>query len=493
MTLIFDRSSPGQSETYFPRADGEKEITAWIPGKHLRKNAPRLPEVGELEVVRHFTELSHNTFSIDTNFYPLGSCTMKYNPRENEKISALPGFAGLHPFQQDEAVQGVLEVMSRLERYLAEISGMSDVSLQPAAGAQGELTGLLLIKAYHRKMGQDHRNEVLIPDSAHGTNPASCTFCGYRSITVKSNADGGVDLEDLKKKISDKTAAMMITNPSTLGLFEKNIAEISKMIHDAGGQMYMDGANMNAILGRTRPGDFGIDVMHFNLHKTFSTPHGGGGPGSGPVACQPHLAPYLPFPRIKEEEGSFGLDHDRGESIGMMKSFWGNIGMHIRAYAFIRRYGARGLREISSHAVLNANYIRVLLRDHYQMPFDRICMHEFVASGNRQKKQGVRTLDIAKRLLDHGFHPPTIYFPLTVPECLMIEPTETENKATLDRFVEAMVSIATECRENPGKVKAAPHTMPVKRLDEVRAAKKPVVRWYPQEENENRSDTPRPL
>ncbi len=481
MTLIFDRSSKGTSETYLPKADATKEVSNWIPQNLLRKTPPQLPEVGELEVIRHFTELSQNTFSIDTNFYPLGSCTMKYNPRVNEKVSALPGFADLHPFQPDGTTQGILRVMKELERYLAEIAGMEAVSLQPAAGAQGELTGLLLIKAYHKKNGDSHRNEVLIPDSAHGTNPASCTFCGYRTITVKSNADGGVNLEDLKKKISDKTAAMMITNPSTLGLFEQNIVEISKLIHDAGGQMYMDGANMNAILGRTRPGDFGIDVMHYNLHKTFSTPHGGGGPGSGPVACKEHLEPYLPFPRILEEEGTLKLDHSHGESIGMMKSFWGNIGMHIRAYAFIRRYGAQGLRDISSHAVLNANYVRVKLRNHFQMPFDRICMHEFVASGNRQKKQGVRTLDIAKRLLDYGVHPPTIYFPLTVPECLMIEPTETERKSILDRFSDVMISIAQECKENPEMVKKAPHTMSVKRLDEVRASKKPIVRWNAEE------------
>ncbi len=481
MSLIFEKSSPGHRESYLPRADETKKISDWIPKELLRKTPPRLPEVGELGVVRHFTELSRKTFSIDMNFYPLGSCTMKYNPRVNEKISALPGFAAIHPFQPDETVQGVLEVMSELEKFLVEISGMDAVSLQPAAGAQGELTGLLLIKAHHKKNGQGHRNEVLIPDSAHGTNPASCTFCGYRTITVKSGPDGGVDLGDLGKKISDRTAAMMITNPSTLGLFEENIAEISRMIHDAGGQMYMDGANMNAILGRTRPGDFGIDVMHFNLHKTFSTPHGGGGPGSGPVACREHLTPHLPFPRIAKENGLFRLNHDRGESIGMMKSFWGNVGMHIRAYAFIRRYGAQGLKDISSHAVLNANYLRVRLRDHYQVPFDRVCMHEFVASGSRQKKRGVRTLDIAKRLLDHGIHPPTIYFPLTVPECLMIEPTETENKETLDRFVDAMISIAKECKEDPKKVRNAPHTMPVKRLDEVRAARKPVVRWVPPE------------
>lgn len=481
MSLIFERSSAGTSETYLPKADPGKEISSWIPQNLLRKTAPHLPEVGELEVVRHFTELSQNTFSIDTNFYPLGSCTMKYNPRINETVSALPGFAALHPFQPDETTQGILQIMKELEGDLAEIAGMDTVSLQPAAGAQGELAGLLLIKAYHKKNGDTHRNEVLIPDSAHGTNPASCTFCGYRAITVKSNADGGVDIDDLKKKISDRTAAMMITNPSTLGLFEQNIVEISTLIHEAGGQMYMDGANMNAILGRARPGDFGIDVMHYNLHKTFSTPHGGGGPGSGPVACKKHLEPFLPFPRIREENGKWTLDHTQGESIGMMKSFWGNIGMHIRAYAFIRRYGAQGIRDISSHAVLNANYVRVKLRDHYQMPFDRVCMHEFVASGNRQKKQGVRTLDIAKRLLDYGFHPPTIYFPLTVPECLMIEPTETERKSTLDRFSDAMIQIAKECKSSPDTVKKAPHTMSLKRLDEVRASKKPVVRWQPEE------------
>lgn len=479
MKLIFEKSVPGRVGGYLPPADAGKRLNDLLPAKHLRTSAPKLPEIAEIDVVRHFTELSHRTFSIDGNFYPLGSCTMKYNPRINEKISALPGFAGLHPFQDESLCQGSLEIMVRLEKYLAEISGMDAVTLQPAAGAQGELTGLMLIKAWNKEQGQLQRTEVLIPDSAHGTNPATASLCGWKTVTVKSNARGGVDLEDLGKKLGEKTAAMMITNPSTLGLFEEEIVAIAKRIHDAGAQMYMDGANMNAILGQARPGDFGIDVMHFNLHKTFSTPHGGGGPGSGPVACRKHLEPFLPAPRIVTENGTHRLEFQRAKTIGRVKSFWGNHGMHLRAYTYIRHHGPDGLKGISENAVVNANYLLARLKGAYLTPYDRTCMHEFVLSGNKQKKQGVRTLDIAKRLLDYRFHPPTVYFPLIVPECLMIEPTESEAKETLDGFADAMLKIAEECATNPDLVHHAPHTTPVKRVDEVRAAKQPVVRWSP--------------
>ncbi|MBI2901327.1 MAG: aminomethyl-transferring glycine dehydrogenase subunit GcvPB [Planctomycetes bacterium] len=479
MSLLFEKGSPGRSGAYLPAPDPGKGLRDLLPAAHLRPVPPRLPEVDELGVVRHFTELSRLNFSIDGNFYPLGSCTMKYNPRINEEAAALPGFAALHPFQPEEEAQGSLELMHLLERHLAEIGGMDATTLQPAAGAQGELTGLMLIKAHHKDRGEPGRTEVLIPDSAHGTNPASCTLCGYKTVTVKSTSDGGVDLDDLKRKLGAKTAAMMITNPSTLGLFEERIEEIAAIVHGAGAQMYMDGANMNALLGRARPGDFGIDVMHFNLHKTFSTPHGGGGPGSGPVACRKHLEPYLPVPRIVRDGERFRFDSTHPKSIGRVKSFWGNHGMHVRAYAYIRHHGAEGLRQVSAGAVLNANYLLARMRGAYQIPYDRTCMHEFVLSGNRQKKQGLRTLDIAKRLLDFGFHPPTIYFPLIVPECLMIEPTETENRETLDAFADAMLRIAEECKSDPEKVHRAPHTMPVKRLDEVRAAKQPVLRWHP--------------
>jgi glycine dehydrogenase subunit 2 len=438
-----------------------------------------LPEVAELEVVRHYVRLSQKSFSIDTNFYPLGSCTMKYNPKINEKIAALPGFARIHPHQPASEVQGALQVMHDLQGYLAEISGMDAVTLQPAAGAQGELTGILVIRAFHAERGQGHRSEVLIPDSAHGTNPATCTLAGYKAVSVKSNARGGVDLDDLKKKLSDKTAALMITNPSTLGLFEEEIVTICRMLHEAGAQVYMDGANMNAIQGITRPGDFGVDVMHFNLHKTFSTPHGGGGPGSGPVACKKHLEPYLPVPRVVKRDDAYALDYDRPKTIGRVKAFYGNFGMHVRCYAYIRTHGPDGLRRNAENAVLNANYLKSRVAGRFQIAYDRPCMHEFVINGNPLRKLGIRTLDVAKRLLDYGFHPPTIYFPLIVPECMMIEPTESENRETLDAFAEALMKILDEAKANPDLVHHAPHTMPVGRLDELKAAREPIVRYKP--------------
>ncbi len=480
MKLIFEKSVPGRATSYLPPpAAGERPLSALLPEGALRARPPALPEVSELEIVRHFTELSHRTFSIDGNFYPLGSCTMKYNPKVNEKIAALPGFSRIHPLQPAETVQGMLEVLWSLERMLAEISGMDAVTLQPAAGAQGELTGILCIRAHHVESRQAQRTEVLVPDSAHGTNPATCTLSGYKTVSLRTDRQGGVDLDDLRAKLSVRTAAMMITNPSTLGLFEERIGEIADLVHKAGGCMYMDGANMNAIQGKARPGDFGIDIMHFNLHKTFSTPHGGGGPGSGPVACRQFLEPYLPVPRVVREGERFDLDFARSRSIGNVKSFWGNIGMHVRAYAYIRTHGPEGIRRNAENAVLNANYLLSLVRKAYRVAYDRPCMHEFVLDGSPFKKHGVRTLDIAKRLLDFDFHPPTIYFPLIVHEALMIEPAETENRETLEGFARALLAIAREARTEPEKVKAAPHTMPVRRLDEVRAAKQPVVRWTP--------------
>jgi glycine dehydrogenase subunit 2 len=480
MKTIFEKSHPGRSTAYFAAAaPDEKAAAALLPASALRAKPPGLPEVSELEIVRHFTELSHRTFSIDGNFYPLGSCTMKYNPKINEKVAAMPGFAKLHPLQGEDTVQGLLEIMWSLERMLVEISGMDAVTLQPAAGAQGELTGLLLIRSHHQENKQDQRNVILIPDSAHGTNPATATLSGYKTVSVKSDERGGIDLADLKSKLSDKTAGMMITNPSTLGLFEENIRAIADLVHQAGGLVYMDGANMNAIQGKARPGDFGIDVMHFNLHKTFSTPHGGGGPGSGPVACKKALEPYLPVPRIRKEGTTFKFDFAQPKTIGKVKAFWGNIGMHIRAYTYIRFHGPEGVRRNAEHAVLNANYLMSLLKKRFKVAYPRICMHEFVIDNTPYaKKTGVRTLDMAKRLLDYNYHPPTIYFPLIVHEAMMIEPTETENKETLDAFAAALLKIADEAKTDPEKVKTAPHTMPVKRLNEVKAAKEPIVRCY---------------
>jgi glycine dehydrogenase subunit 2 len=476
--LIFEKSRHGRRTWMLPEPDG-KPVEKLIPAKYLRKSPPRFPEVAELDVVRHYTRLSQKAFSIDTNFYPLGSCTMKYNPKVNEKIAAMPGFARLHPHQPDSEVQGALQLMHDLQGYLAEISGMDAVTLQPAAGAQGELTGILLIKAYHVERGQSQRLEVLIPDSAHGTNPATCTLAGFKAVSVKSNARGGVDLEDLKKKLSDKTAALMITNPSTLGLFEEQIVTIVKLMHDAGAQVYMDGANMNAIQGIARPGDFGVDVMHFNLHKTFSTPHGGGGPGSGPVACKKHLEPYLPVPRAVKKGEKYALDYDRPQSIGRVKQFFGNFGMHVRCYAYIRTHGPEGLRRNAENAVLNANYLKSKVAGRFKFPYDRPCMHEFVIDGSPLRKLGIQTLDVAKRLLDYGFHPPTIYFPLIVKDCLMIEPTESENRETLDQFAAALIKILDEAKTNPDLVHHAPHTMPVGRLDELKAAREPIVRYTP--------------
>lgn len=476
MPLIFERSKPGRVAYSLPEPDvPEASVTACIPAHLLRRVPAELPEVSEPDLIRHYTELSRRNHGIDNGFYPLGSCTMKYNPKVNEDVARLPGFAHVHPLQPEEMVQGALELMWHLQEYLAEITGMDAVTLQPAAGAHGEWTGLMMIRAYHEARGEK-RTKVIVPDSAHGTNPASATVAGMQTVTIPSDARGLVDLEALKRAVDENTAALMLTNPNTLGLFEEDILEIAKIVHDVGGLLYYDGANANAILGIARPGDMGFDVVHLNLHKTFTTPHGGGGPGAGPVGVKKDLIPFLPVPVVKEGD-RYRLDYDRPQSIGRVKGFYGNFGMLVRAYAYIRTMGPEGLRQVSECAVLNANYLMRRLAPYFDLPYDRHCKHEFVLSGRRQKKLGVRTLDMAKRLLDFGFHPPTIYFPLIVDECLMIEPTETEAKETLDAFADAMIQIAKEAEENPDLVLNAPHTTVVKRLDEVTAARKPILRW----------------
>jgi len=479
--LIFEKSVPGRRAANLPPCDVPRRNPAeYIGAAHLREHLP-LPEVSELEVVRHFMRLSHRNYSIDQGFYPLGSCTMKYNPKVNERAARLPGFARLHPLQSEDTVQGALALMYELQTLLAEIAGMAAVTLQPAAGAHGELLSLMMIRAYHRSRGEGHRNLVLIPDSAHGTNPASAARCGFQVKSIPSDSRGLTDLDALEKALEEKVAALMLTNPNTLGLFETNIVPICDMVHRHGGLVYCDGANMNAILGISRPGDMGFDVMHFNLHKTFSTPHGGGGPGCGAVAVMPHLEPFLPIPRIVHTpEGVYRFDNNRPQSVGKIHSFYGAFLVAVRAYAYIRSLGPQGLREVAQTAVLNANYLRRRLEDHFDIPYNRLCMHEVVLSARRQKaRSGVRALDISKRLMDYGFHPPTNYFPLIVPEALMIEPTETESKETLDAFCEALLQIAAESENEPELVKTAPHTTPISRLDETTAVKHPNVRWQP--------------
>ena len=492
MKLIYEKSEPGRRASSLPQPDlpaGE------IPEELRRSAPPRLPEVAEPEVVRHFTALADRTFGVDTGFYPLGSCTMKHNPRVNERVVNLPGFRDLHPLQEEEASQGALELMWRLQEILAEIVGLPAVSLQPAAGSQGELTGLLLMRAYFADRGEaEQRREIVIPDTAHGTNPASVTMAGYELVGVTTDTRGNVDLEELRSKVGPQTAGLMLTNPSTLGLFDEGIEEVTRIFHEAGALMYYDGANLNAICGISRPGDFGFDIVHFNLHKTFSQPHGGGGPGGGPIAVRERLEPYLPVPAVVREGGTFRLDFERPKTIGKVRGFGGPFGVFVRSYAYIRSYGP-ALKEMSEVAVLNANYLLARLKDAYELPFDRLCMHEFVLSGRRLKReQGVTTLDVAKRLMDYGFHPPTIYFPLNVPEALMIEPTETEAKETLDAFADAMLAIRREAEEEPELLKEAPHVRPVKRLDEVRAAKQPIVRYrFEEHEDPVGSGEPRQL
>ena len=479
--LIFERSRSGRRAVDLPVPDVPLEdVATLLPTDFLRREPAALPEVSQLDLVRHFTELSQRTFGVDAGFYPLGSCTMKYNPKINEDVAAMPGLAGLHPLEDARDTQGALKLMFDLQAMLSEIAGMDAVTLQPVAGAHGELTGLKLIRAYHRHRGEN-RTQVIVPDSAHGTNPASVTVCGMESVEVKSHADGAIDLDALRAVVGPNTAALMLTNPSTLGLFEKNICAVTEIVHAAGGLVYYDGANANAIMGLTRPGDMGFDVVHFNLHKTFSTPHGGGGPGAGPVGVKKILEPFLPIPVVTQnEEGFYCFDEDRPLSIGRMHAFYGNFGVLVRAYAYILTMGAAGLRQASEDAVLNANYCLAQLRDVYHAPFSRHCMHECVLTSKKQNPQGIRTLDIAKRLLDYGVHPPTIYFPLIVEEALMIEPTETESKETLDAFIAIMRRIAEEAVQTPDVIKQAPSTTVVGRLDEATAARKPILRWKPE-------------
>ena len=478
---VFERSRPGRGGGKIPHPP--KDALDRIPAAQRRTEPAALPELNEPEVVRHYVNLSQLNFAVDTGFYPLGSCTMKFNPKLNEWAARLRGFADLHPFAPDQVAQGTLQLLYDLESALAEISGMKAVTLQPAAGAQGELTGILMIRAYHRSRGDHDRVDVLVPDSSHGTNPATASMAGFRTITVPSAADGGVDVEKFRGALGRTTAAVMITNPSTLGLFETRIGELLDAVHEAGALAYMDGANLNAILGRFKPGEAGFDVMHFNVHKTFSTPHGGGGPGAGPVGVGERLVPFLPAPRVlRDEHGHYRLEHpgERPTSIGRLRSFVGNTGVLVRAYAYVLAHGAAGLREVTDDAVLAANYLRKRLGEAFEIPYDRPCKHEFVASAAAIKKAtGVRTLDIAKRLIDHGYHPPTIYFPLIVEEGMLIEPTETESLEMLDAFADTLIGIAEEARTDPEMVTSAPHTSPVGRLDEAMAARQPNLRWRP--------------
>lgn len=476
--LIFEISKEGRVGHSLPELDvPEVDVNDLLPSEFQRTDAPELPEASELQIVRHYTALSNRNHGVDSGFYPLGSCTMKYNPKINEDVARFPGFAHIHPYQAEETIQGALELMYKLQNTLAEITGMDEVTLQPAAGAHGEWTGLMLIRAFHEANGDHHRTKVIVPDSAHGTNPASATVAGFDSVTVRSNEKGLVDLDHLREVVGEDTAALMLTNPNTLGLFEEQIVEMAKIVHDAGGKLYYDGANSNAILGITRPGDMGFDVVHLNLHKTFTTPHGGGGPGSGPVGVKKDLVPYLPKPQVVKDGDAYRFNYDIPESIGRVKPYYGNFGINVRAYTYIRTMGPVGLRKVSEYAVLNANYMFRRLEPSFDAPYTQHCKHEFVLSGRRQKKLGVRTLDIAKRLLDFGYHPPTIYFPLNVEECLMIEPTETESKETLDEFVDAMIQIAKEAEENPEIVQEAPHHTVIDRLDETTAARKPILRY----------------
>ncbi len=471
---IFELSGSGKVGASLPAVGVP---TSELPSELLRTDDLQgLPELSETEVVRHFTRISQRNFCIDTGMYPLGSCTMKYNPKIHEEAARLPGFAHIHPLQDEASVQGALRLSYELQQLLAEIAGFDEVCLQPAAGAQGEFAGILVFRAYHLDRGDEQRDEVLCPNSAHGTNPATAAMVGFKVIEIATDARGNVDLADLRAKVGPRTAGLMLTNPNTLGLFDEHVQEVAQIVHDAGGLMYGDGANFNAILGIVRPGDVGFDFMHYNLHKTFTTPHGGGGPGCGAVGCKAFLAPYLPGPIIHHENGQY-TRYVPEKSIGRVKSFMGNFGMFVRAYTYIRMLGAAGLREISENAVLNANYLRVKLQDVYPVAYDRPCMHEVVLQGKLKDAPDIHTLDIAKRLIDFGFHPPTVYFPISVAEAIMIEPTETESKQNLDAFIAAMRQIAHEAVETPEVLHAAPTTTPVRRLDEVGAARKPVLKY----------------
>lgn len=483
--LLKELSKPGRIGVALPMPDvPTKPLEELLGADYVRSSPPPLPELDQPTVVRHFVRLSQRNYSVDTHFYPLGSCTMKHNPKVNEEAARLPGFAWLHPLQDEETVQGVLRLMKTLEQMLCEIGGMDACTLQGAAGAQGEFIGLLLVLAWHRHQGEgEKRNRIIVPDSAHGTNPASAARCGFRVESIPSGSDGCIDLRALEKALQPDAdgnlpAAVMVTNPNTLGKFEREIVKVAQLTHEAGALLYYDGANLNAIMGKAKPGDMGCDIMHFNLHKTFSTPHGGGGPGAGPVAVKGFLEPFLPVPVIEEREGKLRLNYDRPLSIGKVHSFYGNTLVLVRAYAYIRSLGADGLRQVTEDAVLNANYLMHLLADLFPVAYPGICKHEFVLTLRQFKREtGVRTWDIAKRLLDYGFYAPTVYFPTIVDEAMMIEPTETESKETLDAFADALRRIAQEARENPTLVQTAPHTTPVTRLDEAKAARELKVRW----------------
>ena len=472
--LIFECSRAGRKAYRLPESDVPE---SGLPSGLLRETEPELPEVSEVDVVRHYTNLSQKNYAVDLGMYPLGSCTMKYNPKINEEAAGMPGFSDIHPLQPAETVQGALELMANLEKMLCEITGMSAFTLQPAAGAQGEVTGLMIIRAYHRHRGDEKRKRIIIPDSAHGTNPASASMAGMEVVEVKSDEEGGVDLDSLKAALNEEVAGLMLTNPNTLGLFDKNIAEIADMVHKAGGLLYYDGANANAVMGIARPGDMGFDVVHLNLHKTFSTPHGGGGPGSGPVGVVDFLKDFLPSPVIARNEKGYSLDENRPLSIGKVKSYYGNFGIIVRAYCYILTMGAEGLKKVSRMAVLNANYMKEILKDYYELPYDRTCMHEFVLGGLKNNPEQITTKQIAKRLMDYDLHPPTTYFPLIVHEALMIEPTETESLESMKEYMEALIRIAQEAVEDPEVVRSAPHSTIVKLLDEVQAARNPILKW----------------
>ena len=476
--LIFEISAEGRRGYRLPGCKVENvNLEDVIPASLRRSEVLELPEVSEPQVVRHYTLLSNKNFGVDTGFYPLGSCTMKYNPKINDEMANLCKFTTLHPLEEQSLTQGSLELMYDLSGMLSEIGGMDEFTLQPAAGAHGELTGLMIIKAYHEKRGDLKRTKIIVPDSAHGTNPASANVAGFDIVEIKSTKDGAIDLDNLKAALNDEIAGLMLTNPSTLGFFEQNIVEIAKLVHEAGGLLYYDGANLNAIMGQTRPGDMGFDVVHYNLHKTFSTPHGGGGPGSGPVGVKKHLVPFLPTPVVSKANDQYFLDFDRPDTIGRIKGFNGNFGVMVRAYAYILTMGAEGLKRASEMAVLNANYVQAKLKDYYNLPVDAICKHECVFSGLKSDLHHCSTLDVAKRLLDMGYHPPTIYFPLIVPNALMIEPTETESLETLDAFIDVMIQISKEADENPDLLKNAPTTTQIRRVDEVMAARSPILKW----------------
>lgn len=476
--LIFEKHVQGSNPFSLP---GESipapAIGESIPAPFLRQAAVSLPELSEVEAVRHFTELSTRAYGVDNGFYPLGSCTMKYNPKINEWAARLPGFAAIHPYQPAATVQGALQLYYEMQELLAEITGMDGFSLQPAAGAHGELVGVMLIKAYHQARQDYKGTKIMVPDSAHGTNPASANVLGFEVVEVKSNSRGLVDLADLRSKMTDEVAGLMLTNPNTLGLFEEEIQEIAAAVHADGGLLYYDGANLNGIMGVARPGDMGFDVIHVNLHKTFGTPHGGGGPGSGPVGAKAKLLDFLPKPIAVKQDGEYRFDYDRPLAVGKVKNFYGNFGVIVKAYAYIKTLGAAGLKEACQHAVLNANYLRHQLREDFQIPLDRLCKHEFIITSKKQAEYGITTMDIAKRLIDYGYHPPTVYFPLIVSEAMMIEPTETEAKERLDEFVATMKTIAREAAEQPALVTEAPRNAVIRRVDEVTAARKPIVKW----------------